>query len=55
MIRDQQHKLVVSYPEHNPLMLFDMLMDPAENHNLLEEPSVKEITDKLLNALLVSL
>lgn len=54
MIRDRQYKLVVSYPEHKPLMLFDMLADPAENHNLLDEPFSKEITPKLLNALLAS-
>ena len=36
MIRTAQHKLVVSYPEHQPLMLFDMNRDPDERCNLIE-------------------
>ena len=52
MIRDERYKLVVSHPAHKPLMLFDMLLDPAETRNLISEPSSTEITEKLLSALL---
>lgn len=37
MIRTGPYKLVVSYPDHQPLMLFHLDDDPGERHNLLAE------------------
>ena len=38
MLRTARYKLVVSWPDHRPIMLFDMHADPGERMNLLEQP-----------------
>ncbi len=37
LIRTPQYKLVARYPGHEPLMLFDMIADEKEEHNLLSQ------------------
>lgn len=55
MIRTDRHKLVVSWPEHQPQALFDMLTDPDERINLLDHsednlPLIRQMMDRLINA-----
>ena len=46
MIRDHQYKLVVRHQDHKPLLLFDLLNDPEEEQNLVDEKFTESIENK---------
>lgn len=52
MIRDRQFKLVVRHQDHKPMMLFDVLNDPEEKKNFINEEFSKPIVQEMMNVLL---
>ncbi len=52
MLRNDQYKLVLSWPEGNPIMLFDMIKDPDERNNLISDhETYRVVIDKLSSVL----
>ncbi len=47
MVRDKRYKLVVTAQGHEPYMLFDMLEDPFELNNLVEQESYGLIVNRM--------
>lgn len=52
MIRDTRFKLCIQTIDHTPYLLFDMINDPYEMVNLVENPEYELVKQKLLKLLL---
>ena len=44
----ERHKLVVDEDALAPCQLFDLVDDPAEDHNLLADPAAAAVVDELM-------
>lgn len=51
MFRTERHKLVVWEPDAQPVQLFDLAADPAEDDNLLASPAGRAIAADLMHRL----
>lgn len=49
LIRDDRYKLVINFPEENPVMLYDILNDKFETDNLIDNNDAKHIKTRLIS------
>jgi arylsulfatase len=49
MARDEQYKMTVHSLTRQPLELYDMVNDPTERHNLVDQPALKSVREVFLN------
>ncbi|MBI5264122.1 MAG: DUF4976 domain-containing protein, partial [Bradyrhizobium sp.] len=48
MFRTQGHKLVVFEETRQPVQLFDLVLDPDENHNVVDDPTYAGVLSELM-------
>ena len=49
MARNEQYKMTINTLTQEPLELYDMVSDPRELRNLVNEPSLKNVREEFLN------